>query len=1002
MLVFSFIGYQTASVPVGSQRILTIRLAPDVALLDEVVVVGYGVQRKESIVGAISQATGDQIRETVQGADLGTALRGSLPGLIALQSSGIPGGTDYRPDADASGRTGAEATQFFIRGQKTWNTSSPLILVDGVERDLININPYEIERISLLKDASATAVFGVKGANGVILITTLRGREGRAKLSFDASMTTKSISNVPGPVDSYTGLLNKNYAIMNEVPITESGWSNITPWERLVMYRDQTYPDYLPDTRWRDEFTKDFAVDQNVNMSVSGGTKFVKYYGSIAYLHEGDILNIGEQHGAGYNSSFNYNRLNWRSNLDFQITPTTRFSTNLAGQFYVQRSPGGGRWSAWSTMNRMPPDTWPVKYSDGIWGDRLSYQSLVNGVKAFSFGGYSLAKGTDVTTDFILDQQLDFITTGLSTSFKVSFDNKMLTRGPNLSGVQPISKFIYPDIVEEITPGMSAAEIRALEDQYTVWNVSGNTDAGYDWTPTPNSYGSESAQTASVYRNLYYQYAINYNRDFDKHAVTGLALVSRQERATGSEFMSYREDWVGRVTYGYDRKYLAEFNAAYNGSEKFSNEYRFGFFPSMAFGWVVSNESFFEPVKPVMNTFKIRYSDGKVGSDEGIARWLYVGSWRVYPWTTSGSSETLFRFGAPYIQNAYPFRHEGVIANPAIHWETARKRDIGFEAGFFDNLIQLNFDYFIENRTDIFLSGTSRAIPAYYGADPVSANEGAVDVKGWELEGQMQKTFMNGLYVWATYAWSYAKEQVIEQGDAPLLEDYQKRAGYQIGQPRVTLQQGENSVISSWNDVYTTVGGTNNTNLLPGDFRRVDYNSNGYMDSNDGAPYGYPQRPQYTYAPAAGFSYKNWSANVRFYGMYNIEGSAGSYAGTFGSGLTILYPWDLEKRWSPENNNTTSASSPHVRLATGGTGGYVPISRAYLRLQSAEITYEFNGDWVKRLGLTNFRLKLSGNNLWLWSKMYEDLDFGGPSTTDRRLTYPVLKRYNFGINVNFR
>jgi hypothetical protein len=209
-------------------------------------------------------------------------------------------------------------------------------------------------------------------------------------------------------------------------------------------------------------------------------------------------------------------------------------------------------------------------------------------------------------------------------------------------------------------------------------------------------------------------------------------------------------------------------------------------------------------------------------------------------------------------------------------------------------------------------------------------------------------------------------------------------------------------VITTWNDIYTTVGGTNNTNLLPGDFRRVDYNCDGFLDSNDQVPYGYPSRPQYTYSPSAGFSYKNFSGNIRFYGVYNIEGSTGQYGGTFSNATTVLFPWDLDRRWSPENNNTTDAVSPHYRVATSASGGYVGQSRAYLRLQSAELAYQIDAPWVKKMGLSNFRLKVSGNNLFLWSKMYEDLDFGGPATTDQRLTYPVLKRYNFGISVNFR
>ena len=913
-LVFSYVGMKTQEVDIVDKLSLNIIMFEELVGMEEVVVVGYGTQKKESVVGAISQATGEEIRQSVQGADLGVALRGSLPGLISLQSTGIPGGADYMPSV-AAGSNSASSATMYIRGMNTWNISSPLVLVDGVERDLVNINPYEVERISLLKDASATAVFGVKGANGVILITTARGREGRAKLSFDASTTAKTISKLPSLADSYTGLLNKNYAIMNEIPITENSWAFITPWEKLIMFRDQTYPEYLPNVDWQDVFTKDYAIDHNINLNMSGGTKFVKYFGSIAYVHEGDILNVKNM-GQGYNPMYQFDRLNWRSNLDFNITSTTKFTANLAGQFYRQKRPSGNMYSSWYNIYRMPPDIWPVKYSDGTWGEMIALENMKNGILEFNYNGYALAKGTDVTTDFLIDQKLDFLTEGLSATFKVSFDTKMLTRGPNVSDTRPIAKYISSDIVDEITPGMTKEEIKELEDKYTIWNIPGTTTSGLDWTLIPHTYGTETAQTANVYRNVYYQYAINYERVFGKNEVTGLALMSRQLRATGSEFMSFREDWVGRITYNYDSKYLVEFNAAYNGSEKFSSKYRFGFFPSMAFGWVVSNEPFFEGLRPMLNTLKIRYSDGKVGSDEGIDRWLYVGSWRAHPYTTSSSNQAIYLFLYPYLSNAFPLKYEGVIPNEDIHWETARKRDLGIETGFFDNLIQINFDYFVENRTDIFLAGANRPIPSYYGAVPVAANTGAVNVKGWEFEGKISKYFMNGLHLWLSHTWAFAKDKVIERGDPPLKKDYQKLAGFHIDQPRVTLQQGPNSVISSWNDIYNTVGGSTNNNLLPGDFRRVDFNSDGVVDNFDAVAYGYPQRPQYTYSPAIGFSYKNWSGNMRFYGVYNIEGASGSYVNVFSWQLTLLYPWDMDRRWSPENNQTDGMVSPHLRLTT--------------------------------------------------------------------------------------
>jgi hypothetical protein len=576
----------------------------------------------------------------------------------------------------------------------------------------------------------------------------------------------------------------------------------------------------------------------------------------------------------------------------------------------------------------------------------------------------------------------------------------MMTVGPNLTGDKPISKWISPDIVDAIKPGMTLAQIRALENTYTTWNVAGAGTSGYDWTRAPDSYGTETAQT-NVTRSLYYQFSINYNREFGKHTITGLGLMSRQQRASGSAFTSYREDWVGRVTYGYDRRYLAEFNAAYNGSEKFASKYRFGFFPSMAFGWVLSNETFFESIKHIVNNLKFRYSDGKVGSDEGIARWLYTGSWLVYPGSTSTSVETLYRFGAPYIANSYPFRYEGVIPNVDIHWETAHKRDLGLESGFFNDQIKVSFDYFMEDRTDIFLTGTSRPVPNYFGADPVSANEGEVRVKGWEFETRLSRDFANGLNVWFAHSWAFVKDKVIEEGDPPLKPTYQKLAGYQINQPRVTLKQGEHSAIATWNDVYNTVGGSTNTYLLPGDFKRVDFNSDGLIDANDQAPYGYPSRPQYTYSPSMGIGYKNFTANVRFYGVYNIAGTTGQYTGSFTNSLSMLNQWDLDQRWSPENNFTTNAIDAQLRVATTSAGGYVATPRSYIRLETAELSYTIAGEWVKKMGLTNLRLILSGNNLFLWSKMYEDLDFGGPSTTDGRLTYPVLRRFNFGVSLNF-
>jgi TonB-linked SusC/RagA family outer membrane protein len=657
-LVFSFVGYAGYSTVVGDERIINVSLKQSSTELDEVVFVGYGVQRKESVVGAISQTSGDMILQVKQGGDLGNALTGALPGLITLQTSGIPGGVGEDDDY----------THMFIRGKKTWNNSSPLVLVDGVERPLHDINPYEVESISVLKDASATAVFGVKGANGVILITTLRGKEGKARLGFDYTTTIKTISRVPERAGSYQANLMKNYAILNEIPITEASWKYIVPNQWLEYYKNKTYPEYLPDVNWQKEFSKDYAWDQNANLTLTGGTKNVKYFGALSYLHEGDIINIQDM-GQGYSPNFLFDRVNFRSNMDFDITKTTRLTANLSGYHSISQRPSGNKWAAWYSMYSTPPDIYPVKYSDGTYGQNEAWERFENGILAFNYSGYRIEKTTNINTDFIIDQKLDFITEGLSASARLSYDNTGTSSGPNITGHSLQSKWIAPDIVDEITPDMTEEEIRALEEKYTTWNYPRVTgEDNFDWYPLPNEYSAESA-SSYAYRSLYYQVSLNYARDFNRHSVTALALMSRQERTVGDNFTSFREDWVGRITYNFDRRYLLEFNGAYNGSEKFSREYRFGFFPSAAVGWVISNERFFEKIRPVMNNFKIRYSDGIVGSDEGIERWLYVGSWIAYPYTDDpgnyGSTE-IYRFGAPYLHNAYPLRYEGVIANPDI------------------------------------------------------------------------------------------------------------------------------------------------------------------------------------------------------------------------------------------------------------------------------------------------------------------------------------------------
>jgi len=999
ILVLSYVGMKTQEIEIGKNAVFNIVMEEETVGMEEVVVVGYGMQKKESIVGAISQTSGENIRQNIQGADLGTALSGSIPGLISLRSNGRPGGVDLIAGDDAY-------SEIFIRGKKTWNDASPLVLVDGVERDFRQINPYEIDKISVLKDASATAVFGVKGANGVILITTLRGQEGKAKMTFDGTVTAKTISRLCESAGAYETLNAYNQGLMSELALKEDAWNFIIPQKWVEWTKDQAYPYYLPDVNWRDEILNDYAVDYTANMTVTGGTKLVKYFGAVDYMEENDLLIIGDI-GQGYDPSQKFKRINFRSNLDFNITSTTLFSVNLSGSNSIQRKNEGTR-QAWRALTMLGPCNWALIYPDGIYGYNANVHNTAPPLRDLNYGGYKEGKLLNINTDYILNQKLDFITKGLSANARLSYDYRDYNQY-SVGESYPAVKYIKRDIVDAITPGMTEAEIKELEREYTIWNfgLSGITHT-YDWSLDQNSFGAESSLAGSVYRSLFYQLSLNYGRDFGKHSVSGMALMNRQENATGSVFPRLREDWVGRITYTYDRRYLLETNGAYNGSEIFDRKYRVGFFPSIAVGCFVSNESLFDKLKPVFSNLKVRNSNGTVGSDAGIDRWLYTSGWIVKP---EGTGTNRWLFGAPDQVGSYPLRYEGAIPNEDIHWETAKKKDLGIETGFFSNQLTLNFDYFIENRSDIYLTASQRVIPVYFGAPAVSANIGKVDVHGWELETQFKKVSSGGFTYWASYAWSFAKDKVIDRGEPKLKPFYQKSEGYMMDQAKGYLPN--HSIMQTWNDVYNYTGQlTSPEYRLPGDFGIVDFNGDGVLDTNDAAPISYASRPQYSYSPALGASYKNWSANLRFFGVYNVAGNVGDYYTWFTSlamGEPVCPKYLIKESWSPERHYTTSAKRPEMRGFTSMSSAsqlqpYFEQSRSYLRLESAEISYSLNrsnAPFLQRMKINNLRLVLSGYNLFLISDMRTDRDAYTSGSVDVMENYPVLKRFSFGINMDF-
>ena len=437
VLVVTYVGMNTQEVKVGKKREFKITLADDNSL-GEVVVVGYGQQKKASVVGSITQTTGEVLERAAGVSDIGAALTGNLPGVTTMQGNGMPG---------------EEEPQIIIRGSSSWNNSDPLVLVDGIERPMSSVDISSVESISVLKDASATAVYGVKGANGVILITTKRGQEGKAKIDVGFNTTLKSPSKLPNKYDSYDALMLRNRAIEHELGVAPESWANIRSQEFINNYRNQTTQEQrerYPNVDWQDALFKDAAMAYNANVNVSGGTKFVRYFASADYVHEGDLFRVYDN-GRNYKSGYGFDRINVRSNLDFTITPTTTLKVNLAGSNGVKKAPmlndinSNDAWQMgqqWSGAYNIAPDVFLPKYSDGTWGYYDAVSNTTNSAMILSTGGASKTTTTRINTDFTLEQKLDFITKGLNFRATVSWDNNFIEvkRGIDDANNNPVQK----------------------------------------------------------------------------------------------------------------------------------------------------------------------------------------------------------------------------------------------------------------------------------------------------------------------------------------------------------------------------------------------------------------------------------------------------------------------------------------------------------------------------------------------------------------------------------
>jgi TonB-linked SusC/RagA family outer membrane protein len=636
----------------------------------------------------------------------------------------------------------------------------------------------------------------------------------------------------------------------------------------------------------------------------------------------------------------------------------------------------------------MPPDIYMPRYADGRWGSYplISHGTLDNPVAFAQNMGVNTYRGTQLNSDFALEQKLDFITEGLSAKVQYYYDNVIYSRN-----------YIY-----DYSNGMIIKSGQALNKYVDIWAYTGdpnqpqseyifnypNVPTGtsqFDWVNPIPSLSLETVLDNITTRRMQYQFQLNYARKFGVHNVGALGAMKRQEFAQGSMFKNYREDWVFRATYDYDTKYLIEMNGAYNGSEQFGPGYRFEFFPSLALGYVISNEKFF-PLDWI-NRLKLRYSVGMVGDDNVSGRWLYADA---YAYGGNARLNTQDTGLSPYTQY-----NQSSIGNPDIHWEKALKNNYGVEMGILNDMIMINYDYFTEDRTDILLAGSLRSVPSHFGGSVPPANLGHVKSNGHELEVKFDKRSGMGLHYWAAVAITHTKNEIIFKDDPELLWDYRKAAGHTINQRFIQIRADR---YQTWDDIYASVPAeTNDLGKMPGFWNMLDFNADGIIKSDDSAPYQYSDIPQNTFNYTIGADYKGFSAMLQLYGVTNV--SRYQSLSNFSNRLNV---WFVHMRdyWSKDNPDGESYM-PKWRSSGAQLGDYWLFDGSYWRIKTAEIAYTLPQTVVQKLGVGNLRIYLNGNNLYFWSRMLDDREGSFLGGGDSEGAYPSVKRVNLGVEVTF-
>ena len=996
-LKISFVGYKDKLVKATNGMKVT--LEEESTMLQGVEVVAYGVQKKVTVTGAISSVKSEDLTRTPV-SSVNNVLAGQLSGVTTVQTSGEPG---------------SDAASIFVRGKATFGSASvsPLIQVDGVEREMWDIDPNEIESITVLKDASATAVFGVRGANGVILITTKRGSEGKAHISASTSFSALMPTKMVEMASSY------DYAMFHNQMHDNDGTAREFSDAVIEMFKNGTDPIRFPSMNWSDYIMKDVTLQQQHNVNISGGNKTVKYFISAGMFTQDGIF---KEFDRPYKFGYGYERFNYRSNLDIDVTTTTRLSFNISGKVDTSNKPHSGQSSDqlvkevyWATPFSSPgfvdgkyivnSNTTSDNYST-IEGDEtpIAVLPFIGGTPmayCMSQPGAYHYNNNKLQMDLVLDQKLDFITKGLSLKLKGSYNSSYAT-----------AKEIKND-----ASTYTAVFHRGLNDNGSVYEEILYRKAGDDTTPTYNNYQNGKS------RNWYAEGSLNYSRSFGAHTISALALYNQsKEYYISGDYSDIPRTYVGlvgRVTYDWNNRYMAEFNFGYNGSENFAPGKRFGSFPAGSIGWVASDEPFFKPLKKVVSFLKLRASWGLVGNDKiGGNRFMFMSDpynvnqtalWERAQYSSGSDSGVAYAylFG---VENGTATKgaYESGKNNADVTWEKAFKQDYGFDMNFFDDRLRTTFDYYKEHRTNIL--AIDNRIPTFIGFTPPYANFGIVDSHGWEVSINWQDKIGKDFRYSVKLNLSHNFNEIIEDRQAPQENDYMYTAGHRIGsrlQYKFWKLYYEGAEADYQQEFGQPFPQQLVSNLKPGDCVFVDLDGNGIIDPNDQSrDYGYTDDPQYIAGLNLAAYYKNFSVSAQFTAAWDVSRVLGDVfmrpfhnRNTENNGGLLQY--HLDNTWTVDNPDP-NAEYPRATWTNAiqnyATSTLWEKDSKYLRLKTLQVAYDFHFPFMKALGLNQLQLALSGYNLFTITPY----KFGDPEArASSTPSYPLQRTYTASLKIGF-